>query len=102
MFRYINRDDFGVPHNSLIICTFWLVDSLYKIGYRDEAIKIFEDLLKCSNHLGLFSEHIDIHTKELLGNFPQGYSHLGLIQAALTINGAVTEEVEEKLIFIKP
>jgi len=102
MFRYLNRDDFGIPHNSLIICTFWLVDSLCKIGYREEAVTVFEDLLKCSNHLGLFSEHIDIETKELLGNFPQGYSHLGLIQSALTLNGGIPEEAVDKLTFIKP
>ncbi len=102
MFRYINKDDFGVPHSSLVICTFWMINSLYKIGYREEAVLMFENILKCSNHLGLFSEHIDVATKQLMGNFPQGYSHLGLIQSALILNGIVPEVPLEKFSFIKP
>jgi len=102
MFRYTNRDDFGKPHNSLIICTFWLINSLWKIGDREEAKTLFEKMLKLSNHLGLFSEHIDVKTHQLLGNFPQGYSHLGLIQSALILNG-INPEIEESLFtFIKP
>lgn len=102
VFRYLNEDDFGVPHSSLIICTFWLVDSLCKIGYREEAETLFGDILKCSNHLGLFSEHINVETRELTGNFPQGYSHIGLIQAALTLNKTALTTPEEKLKFIRP
>jgi GH15 family glucan-1,4-alpha-glucosidase len=102
MFRYINKDDFGVPPNSMLICTFWLINSMYKIGYRDEAKILFENILKCSNHLGLFSEHIDVNTNQLLGNFPQGYSHLGLIQSALILNGMIPEITEEKFSFINP
>jgi len=102
MFRYINKDDFGVPHSSMLICTFWLINSLYKIGHRDEAKVLFENILKYSNHLGLFSEHIDVNTNQLLGNFPQGYSHLGLIQSALILNGLTSEITEEKFSFIKP
>ena len=87
MFRYLHEDDFGVPRSSFVLCTFWLVNSLYKIGHRDEALEIFDNIIRCSNHAGLLSEHIDIETRELLGNFPQAYSHLGLIQSALLING---------------
>ncbi len=102
MFRYINEDDFGVPKSSFVLCTFWLVNSLYKIGRRDEALEIFHNILSCSNHLGLLSEHIDIETKELLGNFPQAYSHLGLIQSALLINGEDISFENEIFRFIKP
>jgi GH15 family glucan-1,4-alpha-glucosidase len=49
---------------------------------KEESKKIFEDLLACGNHLGLFSEDIDFTTKRLLGNFPQAYSHLALINTA--------------------
>jgi GH15 family glucan-1,4-alpha-glucosidase len=49
---------------------------------KDEAKGIFENLLSCGNHLGLFSEDIDFNTKRLLGNFPQAYSHLALINTA--------------------
>jgi alpha,alpha-trehalase len=102
MYRYKNEDDFGKPNNSLIICTFWLIDALCKIGLNGEAEVLFEKMLKSSNHLGLFSEHIDVKTGELLGNFPQGYSHIGLIKAALTINGIKSDPVGEQFIFNKP
>ncbi|HAF30920.1 MAG TPA: glycoside hydrolase family 15 protein [Bacteroidales bacterium] len=87
MYRYKNKDDFGEPSSSFTICTFWLINSLYKIGEKDEAIKLFEQLLSYSNHLGLFSEDIDFVTKRLLGNFPQAYSHLALIETAMNISG---------------
>lgn len=102
MFRYLNKDDFGKPHSSLIICTFWLINSLYKIGFTKEAEDMFENMLLCTNHLGLLSEHIDIQTKQLLGNFPQGYSHLGLIQSALILNGIKPEIAPEQFNYIKP
>ncbi|HOB83638.1 MAG TPA: glycoside hydrolase family 15 protein [Bacteroidales bacterium] len=102
MYRYKNKDDFGRPHNSLIICTFWLINALWKIGLRGDAEDLFEKMLKSSNHLGLFSEHIDVKTGELLGNFPQGYSHIGLIMAALTINGVKPDPDSEQFIFNKP
>jgi len=102
MFRYLNRDDFGIPRNSMVICTFWLINSLFKTGYKDEAVALFENMLKSSNHLGLYSEHIDIATRQLLGNFPHGYSHLGLIQTALTLNGIESKVSDEKFSFIKP
>jgi len=71
MYRYKNEDDFGKPRNSLIICTFWLIDALCKIGLNKDAEALFEKMLKSSNHLGLFSEHINVKTGELLGNFPR-------------------------------
>jgi len=82
MYRYKNADDFGTPKSAFTICTFWLTESLCKIGKKNEAIKLFERVLSYGNHLGLFSEDIDFETKRLLGNFPQGYSHLALIQTA--------------------
>jgi GH15 family glucan-1,4-alpha-glucosidase len=83
MYRYKNRDDFGLPTSSFTICTFWLIQALDKIGEREQAQKLFDQLLTYSNHLGLFSEDIDFETKRLLGNFPQAYSHLALIETAM-------------------
>jgi alpha,alpha-trehalase len=83
MYRYKNRDDFGLPTSSFTICTFWLIQALYKIGEREEARELFDRLLSCSNHLGIFSEDIDFETRRLLGNFPQAYSHLALIETAM-------------------
>jgi alpha,alpha-trehalase len=97
MYRYINSDDFGKPSSAFVICTFWLVKALFKIGYIDEAKSIFDNLLKYSNHLCLFSEDIDFSTKRLLGNFPQSYSHLALINTAVLFSG------ENKIVyFTKP
>ena len=86
LFRYKNEDDFGTPTSSFTVCTFWFVNSLYKIGEVDKAKALFDQLLSYSNHLGLFSEDLDFKTKRLLGNFPQAYSHLALIDVALTFN----------------
>lgn len=92
MYRYKNRDDFGEPSSSFTICTFWFINSLYKIGEKDKAIKMFDQLLTYSNHLGLFSEDIDFQTKRLLGNFPQAYSHLALIETAANFSYGITSE----------
>ncbi len=86
MYRYKNNDDFGEPSSSFTICTFWLIDSLHKIGETDKARAYFDQLLSYSNHLGLFSEDIDFKTKRLLGNFPQAYSHLALIETAINFS----------------
>ena len=82
MYRYINADDFGRLSSSFTICTFWLIRALYITGQKDEALEIFEKILGYSNHLGLFSEDLDFETKKQLGNFPQAYSHLALINTA--------------------
>ena len=92
LYRYKNKDDFGLPSSSFTICTFWFINSLYKIGETKKAEKLFEQLLSYSNHLGLFSEDIDFKTKRLLGNFPQAYSHLALIETAINLSNITSEE----------
>lgn len=92
LYRYKNRDDFGLPSSSFTICTFWYINSLFKIGEADEAEALFERLLSYSNHLGLFSEDLDFKTKRLLGNFPQAYSHLALIETAINLSTRTNEE----------
>jgi len=95
LYRYKNKDDFGLPSSSFTICTFWFINSLFKIGEEEKAMKHFEKLLSYSNHLGLFSEDIDFKTKRLLGNFPQAYSHLALIECAVNFS---TKDTEEKIL----
>lgn len=97
MYRYKNNDDFGPPSSAFTICTFWLVYALYTIGEKKEAIDIFNQILTYSNHLGLFSEDLDFESKRLLGNFPQAYSHLALINTALLF-----AQEKEVIHFIKP
>jgi len=98
MYRYKNKDDFGLPSSSFTICSFWFINSLYKIGEIEKAKKMFDQLLSYSNHLGLFSEDIDFKTKRLLGNFPQAYSHLALIQTAINFSGGKTKEEKLKAV----
>ncbi|MFZ9002483.1 MAG: glycoside hydrolase family 15 protein [Robiginitalea sp.] len=95
LFRYKNEDDFGLPTSSFTICTFWFINSLFRIGEEERSRKWFERVLGYSNHLGLFSEDIDFKTKRLLGNFPQAYSHLALIECALNFSG---KEQDEKVL----
>jgi len=97
VYRYKNPDDFGKPTSSFTICTFWLIQALFRIGMKEEAKNIFENLLGYGNHLGLFSEDIEFSSKRLLGNFPQAYSHLALINTAAMFS---EENVLPK--FIKP
>ena len=95
MYRYINQDDFGIPSSSFTVCTFWMINSLQAIGEKSKAGRMFDQLLSYSNHLGLFSEDIDFKSKRLLGNFPQAYSHLALIETAINLSeGNVTKREE--------
>lgn len=84
-YRYLHADDFGKPKTTFLICAFWYVEALACVGRTDEAIKEFENIIKYSNHLLLFSEDVDAKTGSQWGNFPQAYSHVGLMNAAYRI-----------------
>ncbi|UII19796.1 glycoside hydrolase family 15 protein [Fulvivirga ligni] len=85
-YRYKHADDFGEPETTFLICAFWYVEALTCVGRIDEAIETFENLLKYSNHLGLLSEDVDAKNGSQWGNFPQAYSHVGLVNAAYRIS----------------
>lgn len=78
--RYKTSDEFGIPENAFIVCTFWMINALYLIGHEQQAREMFEKIISHANRFGLFSEDIEITTGRLTGNFPQGYSHLAFIQ----------------------
>jgi alpha,alpha-trehalase len=84
-FRYLEKDEFGIPENSFIVCVFWMINALYLIGENDKARSMFENILKHANKFGLFAEDIEVKTGRLTGNFPQGYSHLAFIQTVLLL-----------------
>jgi len=83
--RYTAEDEFGLPQNAFIVCTFWLVNALYLIGRKQEAREMFDRMIGRANRFGLLSEGIEPGTGALRGNFPQGYSHLALIQTAFLL-----------------
>jgi GH15 family glucan-1,4-alpha-glucosidase len=85
MLRYRNPDDFGETTSAFTICSFWWAEALALTGRLDEAVALFERLLTAANPVGLFSEDVDPESGALLGNFPQAYTHVGLIHAAMTI-----------------
>jgi GH15 family glucan-1,4-alpha-glucosidase len=84
-YRYLHADDFGKPKTTFLICAFWYVEALACVGRIDDAIREFENLLQYSNHLLLFSEDVDEENGSQWGNFPQAYSHVGLMNAAYRI-----------------
>lgn len=84
--RYKIEDDFGYSSSAFTICSFWMIHSLYYVGNHEEAQKMYDKLLSKSNHLGLFSEDIGLENKDLLGNFPQAYTHIALINTSILLS----------------
>jgi GH15 family glucan-1,4-alpha-glucosidase len=87
--RYTHPDDFGQPSSAFLICSFWYVETLAAMGRIEAALNELEMLLAYANHVGLFSEDVDPITGGQWGNFPQTYSHVGLINAVLRITSKI-------------
>lgn len=83
-YRYVNKDDLGVPDTSFLVCSFWYIEALANVGQIDESVLALERVLKCANQLGLFSEDADDASGQW-GNFPQTYSHVGIMNAVYRI-----------------
>lgn len=84
----------GDDNGGFLLCTYWLVECLALAGELDKATGIFERATACANDLGLLAEEADGYSGELIGNFPQAFSHVGLINAAWTLSQA-SGEVKE-------
>jgi alpha,alpha-trehalase len=84
----LNADGLTGEEGTFVICSFWLVSALAKAGEVDRAQALFDKLAGYANDLGLLAEEIDTANAELLGNFPQAFSHIGLITAAWEIDKA--------------
>jgi GH15 family glucan-1,4-alpha-glucosidase len=89
LYRYLADDGVGGEEGAFMLCGFWLAEVLAMAGRLDEAQEVFVAHAEASNHLGLLSEEIDPSSRSLLGNFPQAFSHLGLINAAARIDLAL-------------
>ncbi len=89
VYRYHDADGVGGPEGAFVLCGFWLVEALALLGKIDEAREIFIAHADAANHVGLLAEEIVPDTRLLLGNFPQAFSHLGLINAALRLDLAL-------------
>jgi GH15 family glucan-1,4-alpha-glucosidase len=78
----------GLPpgEGAFLPCSFWLADNYWLLGRRDEARQLFERLIGLANDVGLLSEEYDSHAKRLLGNFPQAFTHVALINTALNLS----------------
>jgi GH15 family glucan-1,4-alpha-glucosidase len=86
VYRYRSADDFGAPAHAFVVCSYWYIDALAAVGRAGEARGLFEAMLERRNRLGLIAEHVDRATGELWGNFPQTYSHVGLINCAMRLS----------------
>lgn len=98
LMRYRAADDFGDPSSAFTICCFWGVKALIHIGQIDRARAAFERLLADRNHLGLLGEDLHLTTRRQLGNFPQAYSHLALIDTAMALGDATSGWDDDALI----
>ena len=83
-------DGFEEDEGMFILLSFWLIGNLIMLGRKEQAQEYFEEILSCANHLGLLGEMVHPDTHEILGNFPQAYSHIGLIHTARNLSRLLT------------
>jgi hypothetical protein len=83
--RYLGEDGLAGSEGAFLVCSFWLVDALLFEGRGTEARTLFERLCAHANDVGLFAEEVDVSCGAHLGNFPQAFTHLGLIASAVNL-----------------
>jgi GH15 family glucan-1,4-alpha-glucosidase len=91
----LNADGLSGEEGTFVICSFWLASCLALAGEIERAAELFDRLVGYANDLGLLAEEVDAASGELLGNFPQAFSHIGLIGAAWRIDQARKEAQKE-------
>jgi GH15 family glucan-1,4-alpha-glucosidase len=90
VYRYLTHDGLEGEEGTFLLCTFWLAHALALAGELDRAHATFERAIAYANDVGLLAEEVDAETGELLGNFPQAFSHIGLVNAAWAIHQGTT------------
>ena len=88
VYRYRSHDGLEGEEGTFLLCTFWLAQAMALSGQPDRARTVFERAVAFVNDVGLLAEEVDPSTGELLGNFPQAFSHIGLVNAAWAISEA--------------
>ncbi|MFH1327389.1 MAG: glycoside hydrolase family 15 protein [Candidatus Bathyarchaeota archaeon] len=96
VYRYKASDGLTGEEGVFNICSFWFIRCLSLLGRLKDARKTFEKMLKYTNHLGLFAEETNLTSGEMLGNFPQAFTHIGLINAAVELDRLLREENKKK------
>jgi GH15 family glucan-1,4-alpha-glucosidase len=88
--RYVEDaevDGLEGDEGAFLLCSFWLADALAMAGRTRDATELFERLLELRNDVGLLSEEVDLGTRRMVGNFPQAFSHIGLVNTAQRLGG---------------
>jgi GH15 family glucan-1,4-alpha-glucosidase len=94
IYRYRAHDGLAGDEGTFLLCTFWLSQAQAKAGQIERAKGTFTAAISFANDLGILSEEVDPGTRELLGNFPQAFSHIGLVNAAWAIREAERQLTE--------
>jgi GH15 family glucan-1,4-alpha-glucosidase len=93
-----NQSDDGLPpgEGAFLPCSFWLADALILIGRHDEAHELFDRLAGLANDVGLLAEEYDARLERQVGNFPQAFTHVGLVNTAMNLDRASSSPARDR------